>query len=225
MRDVDFEKLLKKALQIQVESQFSKDDFSDCLSDEVIRVIYERTLPEAKREEVIEHLSKCERCCIDLKFYFDLMEETKDVSEISNVKTDILTKIVGLLSLPLKNPSCWDKLKELCNQLVNSLSEFEGSRLQGKKRLSLVTSGYGYTQPSATKKSTKNAKMESQEKQEIGKRVLSLLEMLGDDEIAISKRIELSEELLLYAEQKSKELKGSSSSQKADKPYRKEDND
>lgn len=173
------------------------------------------------------HLKECDLCSKKLETKLNEManQPKSTRSKELNLELNVLDKIITLLSLPLKSPSCWDKLKGLCNQLVDILSEFEGSRLQGKKRLSLVTGGYGYTQQSATKKSTKNAKVEFQGKQEIGEKVLSLLEMLGDDKIPLSKRIKLSEELLLYAEQKSKELKGSSSSQKADKPHRKKDND
>jgi hypothetical protein len=58
-----------------------------------------------------------------------------------------------------------------------------------------------YTPPSANKKRTKT---ESQEKHEIGEKMLSLLEILGDDEIPISKRVALAEELLLLAQQKSR---------------------
>ena len=174
------------------------------------------------------HLNECELCAKKLEGKLDEIakqQKLQDSEEPLNLELDVLNKITTLLSLPLKSPSSWDKLKELCNQLINTLSKIDASRLQGKKRLSLVTTGYRYTSSPAKNKQAKDKTKESPEQQEIGDKVLSLLEMLGDDKIPLSKRITLSEELLLYANQKSKELKDSSSSQKADKPHRKKDND
>ncbi len=160
------------------------------------------------RKDLVEwaqlHLEECELCAGKLEARLNEMvdqQKLKD-SEEPDLELNVLNRVAALLSLPLKSPSCWDKLKELCNQLVDTLSEFESLNLQSvnTQRLSLLTQGDMYTPPSANKKSTKT---ESQEKHEIGEKVLSLLEILGDDKIPISKRTALAEELLLLAQQKS----------------------
>lgn len=155
-------------------------------------------------EWVQSHLEECESCAKNLEARLNEMtdqQKLKDPEE-PDFKLNVLNRVAALLSLPLKSPSCWDKLKELCNQLVDTLSEFESLNLQGAntQRLSLLTQGDMYTPSSANKKSTKT---ESQEKHVIGEKVLSLLEILGDDKIPISKRVALAEELLLLAQQKS----------------------
>ena len=155
-------------------------------------------------EWVQSHLEECELCAKNLEARLNEMTDQQKLkdSEEPDLELNVLNRVAALLSLPLKSPSCWDKLKELCNQLVDTLSEFEGLNLQSAntQRLSLLTQGDMYALPSANKKSTKT---ESQEKHEIGEKVLSLLEILGDDKIPISKRIALAEELLLLAQQKS----------------------
>ncbi len=155
-------------------------------------------------EWVQSHLEECESCTKNLETRLNEMtdqQKLKDPEE-PDFKLNVLNRVAALLSLPLKSPSCWDKLKELCNQLVDTLSDFEGLNLQSAntQRLSSRTQGDMYTPPQANKKSTK---IESQEKHEIGERMLSLLEILGDDKIPISKRVALAEELLLLAQQKS----------------------
>ncbi len=160
------------------------------------------------RKDLVEwvqlHLNECELCAKALEARLNEMtdqQKLKDPEE-PDLELNVLNRVTALLSLPLKSPSCWDKLKELCNQLVDTLSEFESLNLQSAntQRLSLLTQGDMYTPPSANKKSTKT---ESQEKHEIGEKVLSLLEILGNDKIPISKRVALAEELLLLAQQKS----------------------
>ena len=150
------------------------------------------------------HLKECDLCSKKLEARLNEMadqQKLKDPEE-PDFKLNVLNRVAALLSLPLKSPSCWDKLKELCNQLVDTLSDFEGLNLQSAdtQRLSLLTQGDIYTPPSAKKK---DAKTESQEKHEIGEKVLSLLEILGDYKIPISKRTSLAKELLLLAQQKS----------------------
>jgi len=155
-------------------------------------------------EWVQSHLEECELCAKNLEARLNEMTDQQKLkdSEEPDLELNVLNRVAALLSLPLKSPSCWYKLKELCNQLVDTLSEFEGLNLQSAntQRLSLLTQGDMYTSPSVNKKSTKT---ESQEKHEIGERMLSLLEILGDDKIPISKRVALAEELLLRAQQKS----------------------
>jgi len=150
------------------------------------------------------HLKKCDLCSKKLETKLNEManQPKSTRSKELNLELNVLDKIITLLSLPLKSPSCWDKLKGLCNQLVDILSDYEGLNLQSAdtQRLSLLTQGDMYTPPSANKKSTNT---ESQEKHEIGEKVLSLLEILGDDKMPISKRVALAEELLLLAQQKS----------------------
>ena len=160
------------------------------------------------RKDLVEwvqlHLNECELCAKNLEARLNEMTDQQKLkdSEEPDLELNVLNRVAALLSLPLKSPSCWYKLKELCNQLVDTLSEFEGLNLQSAntQRLSLLTQGDMYTSPSANEKSTKT---ESQEKHEIGEKVLSLLEILGDDKIPISKRVALAEELLLLAQQKS----------------------
>jgi len=161
------------------------------------------------RKDLVEwvqlHLNECDLCSKKLETKLNEMDDQQKLkdSEEPDFKLNVLNRVAALLSLPLKSPSCWDKLKELCNQLVDTLSEFEGLNLQSAdtQRLSLLTQGDMYTPPSANKKSTKT---EYQEKHEIGEKMLSLLEILGDNEIPISKRVALAEELLLLAQQKSR---------------------
>ena len=160
------------------------------------------------RKDLVEwvqlHLEECGLCAKKLETKLNEVtdQQTLKGSEKSDLEFNVLSRVAALLSLPLKSPSCWNRLKELCNQLVDTLSEFEGLNLQSAntQRLSLLTQGDMYTPLSANKKSTKT---ESQEKHEIGEKVLSLLEILGDDKIPISKRTALAEELLLLAQQKS----------------------
>jgi len=160
------------------------------------------------RKDLVEwvqlHLNECELCAKKLETKLNEMADQQKLEGFKepDLELNVLNRIAALLSLPLKSPFCWYKLKELCNQLVDTLSEFEGLNLQSAntQRLSLLTQEDMYTSPSADKKSTKT---ESQEKHEIGERVLSLLEILGDDKIPISKRTALAEELLLLAQQKS----------------------
>lgn len=165
---------------------------------------------------VQSHLEECEPCAKNLETKLNEMTDQQKLkdSEKPDLELNVLNRVTALLSLPLKSPSCWGKLKELCNQLIDTLSEFEALHLQSKSKrgLSLLTTGYMYTPSSAKEEDTKNIQKESQEKQQIGEKILSLLEILGDDEVPISKRIALLEELLLYAKQKAKELKGRSSS-------------
>lgn len=224
MHKKEFEELMRQAIRVHTDSQPPIEDFSECLPNEVLDSIYNGTLPESKQHEIIQHLSKCRHCRTDVELYFELMEQVSK-SDVIDAEVEVLDKIKALLSLPLKSSSSWDKLKELCNQLINTLSKIDASRLQDKKRLSLVTTGYRYTSSPTKNKQAKDKIKESPEQQEIREKVLSLLEMLGDDKIPLPKRITLSEELLLYVNQKSKEFKDSSSSQKADKPHRKKDND
>lgn len=153
---------------------------------------------------VQSHLEECEPCAKNLETKLNEMTDQQKLkdSEKPDLELNVLNRVTALLSLPLKSPSCWGKLKELCNQLIDTLSEFEALHFRGAnaQRLSLLTQGDMYTPPSANKKSTKT---ESQEKHEIGEKVLSLLEILGNDKIPISKRVALAEELLLLAQQKS----------------------
>lgn len=183
------------------------------------------------RKDLVEwvqlHLNECDLCSKKLETKLNEMadqQKSKD-SEESNLEFNVLNRIAALLSLPLKSPSCWDKLKGLCNQLVDTLSDFEDLNLQSTntQRLSLVTKGYEYTTPSSEKKKDEDKTKESQEQIEIGEKMLLLQEILGDEEISLSKRIALSEELLLYANKKSRKLKGSSSL-KTKKPHEKKCN-
>ena len=163
------------------------------------------------RKQLVEwiqtHLGECDLCAEKLEEALNEMADQLRPTEPEklDLEVNVLDKIIRLLSLPLRNPSCWDKLKGLCSQLVEILSESEGLTLEGvnTQRLSLLTQGDMYTPPSDKEKNAKNTENESQEKQEIGEKVLSLLEILGDDEIPIAKRAELAEELLLLAQQKS----------------------
>ena len=111
------------------------------------------------------HLKECDLCSKQLGTKLNEMASQPEStgSEELNLELNVLDKIITLLSLPLKSPSCWNKLKGLCNQLVDILSDFEGLNLQSAdaQRLSLLTQGDMYTPPSANKKSTKT---ESQEK-------------------------------------------------------------
>jgi hypothetical protein len=217
-----FEELVRQAIRSASDSLPSEELLSNCLSDEVLDGIYRGTLSEDQCRAAVEHLSLCRQCRTEVEVYFELMEQTSK-SDVIDSEVEVLDKIKALLSLPLKSPSSWDKLKELCNQLVNTLTRFDASHLQGKKRLSLVTKGYEYTAPSSEKKKDEDKTKESQEQLEIGERMLLLQEILGDEEISLSKRIALSEELLLYANKKSRELK-SSPSLKNKKPHEKKDN-
>jgi hypothetical protein len=146
------------------------------------------------------HLTECELCAKKLEEQLNKMAEQQQLPkpEQLNLESNVLNKIIALLSLPLKSPSCWDKLKELCSQLADILSESEFSHLQSAdtQRLSLLIKT-----PSPN---GKNAKDGFSKGHKIGEKMLSLLEILGDDRIPISKRDALAEELLLYARQKSK---------------------
>jgi len=172
------------------------------------------------RKDLIEwlqaHLKECHLCAKALEQKIDMMAEQGNLQEPEavNLESEVICKVKTLLSLPLKSSSSWDKLKDLCRQLINTLSEIDLPPKDIKKsRLSLVTTGYRYTKPDEDKDETSV----TQERLDIGDNMLELLEILGDDKIPIPKRIALSEELLSYANKKSKELKKSVSPKKTKK--------
>ena len=160
------------------------------------------------RKELVEwlqaHLEECHLCAKALEQRIDEMAEQENLQEskVVNLESEVICKIKALLALPLRSASSWDKLKDLCRQLTNTLSEIDLPFQHTKKsRLSLVTTGYEYTKPDEDKASA------TKKEHDIGDNILELLEILGDNEIPIARRIALSEELLSYATRKSEELK------------------
>ena len=180
------------------------------------------------RKELVEwlqaHLKECQLCSKALEQKINKIAEQENLleTEAINLESEVICKVKTLLALPLKNASSWDKLKDLCRQLVSILSEIDLPFKNTKKsRLSLVTTGYEYTKPDEDKEKVSIAKKEH----DVGDNILELLEILGDDKIPIAKRIALSEELLSYATGKSEELKKSVAPKKTkEKPEEKDIN-
>lgn len=75
MKRKELKKLLQEVFR-NTELGDSSPATSKCLSDDIIKTVYERRLKPNQRDTVIDHLYECNRCCKDLKFYFDLMEST-----------------------------------------------------------------------------------------------------------------------------------------------------
>jgi len=66
------ESLLKDAFGEETNAYSIGEKNSECLGQETVQALAENNLTESKRELVIEHLSECNQCCIDVADYFEL---------------------------------------------------------------------------------------------------------------------------------------------------------
>jgi len=77
MRELDFERIVGEVVRNLAKARAAKRPSTACLSDETMRSLCERTLPDSQHNYVINHLYECDRCRRDLKLYFDLVESVK----------------------------------------------------------------------------------------------------------------------------------------------------
>ena len=83
MQIEDFEKLVKKAIRLEVDSRAAEKIQSGCLSDAELQAICEGNLSEIERDRALKHLYECNQCRIDLKFFFDCIEDSKQENSLS----------------------------------------------------------------------------------------------------------------------------------------------
>lgn len=119
------EELIEKAFRDKEGIEESPEAFGECLSDESIHALHEGTLPEDQRQKVLEHLDKCQHCCNDLAFYYEIMSPQEEV--------DVLTKLKRLEALL---PQLMTKLDtfdfmSLCRRISTVSKEIiEGGKLK-----------------------------------------------------------------------------------------------
>lgn len=93
------EKLMEQAFQGKAERDQSPEALGECLSDASIHALHAGTLPENQRQMALEHLDKCQHCCNDLAFYYEIMNPQEQTSVLTKLKRlrDLLPQLVAKL--------------------------------------------------------------------------------------------------------------------------------
>nr|MBC8481276.1 hypothetical protein [Planctomycetota bacterium] len=81
----EFEKLIKQVVRIYSDAQLPIDDFSKCLSNEVLEGICAGTLTGNQQEQAIQHLAKCKHCRTELEIYFELSEPNRSEGDLPDI--------------------------------------------------------------------------------------------------------------------------------------------
>ena len=66
LTSTELDELITRAFQYEPPTNSFREE---CLSDETLFALLDKTLPKDQRQEALEHLDECHYCRIDLAFY------------------------------------------------------------------------------------------------------------------------------------------------------------
>jgi len=88
MSKYDLEELIKEAYAEKIALGLSADDTGKCLDNETLFGLYEGSLTETAHKSAIEHLGRCDLCCVDLACWIEFMHTAQKSRGVGKEKVD-----------------------------------------------------------------------------------------------------------------------------------------